>query len=49
MYSYYLSYGHAPRLRPEDRPDIDHWAGILYTALNAVPGTDACNARELDD
>ncbi|MFI5892090.1 hypothetical protein ACIA5D_18475 [Actinoplanes sp. NPDC051513] len=35
MYSYYLSYGHAPRLRPEDRPDIDHWAGILYTALNA--------------
>ncbi|MFC7274916.1 hypothetical protein ACFQS1_13045 [Paractinoplanes rhizophilus] len=44
MYSYYLSYGHAPRLRPEDRPDIDHWAGRLHDALTAelalagVPG-----------
>ncbi|WP_433384632.1 hypothetical protein ACQPZX_24135 [Actinoplanes sp. CA-142083] len=44
MYSYYLSYGHAPRLRHEDRPDIDHWAGILHTALTTevaalgVPG-----------
>ncbi|WP_246613418.1 TIR-like protein FxsC [Paractinoplanes bogorensis] len=32
---FYLSYGHSVRLRADDRPDSDHWAGQLFTELSA--------------
>jgi FxsC-like protein len=34
-YYFYLSYGHSVRLRADDRPDTDHWAGRLFTDLSA--------------
>nr|WP_221377416.1 FxsC protein [Actinoplanes polyasparticus] len=34
-YYFYLSYGHSVRLRADDRPDTDHWAGQLFTELSA--------------
>ena len=33
-YYFYLSYGHSVRLRADDRPDADHWAGQLFTELS---------------
>lgn len=33
-YYFYLSYGHSVRLRADDRPDTDHWAGQLFTELS---------------
>ncbi|GIF22185.1 FxsC-like protein [Actinoplanes tereljensis] len=34
-YYFYLSYGHSVRLRADDRPDTDHWAGQLFNELSA--------------
>ncbi|MGK5681470.1 FxsC protein [Actinoplanes sp. URMC 104] len=31
---FYLSYGHSVRLRADDRPGGDHWAGKLFTELS---------------
>ncbi|HEY0531305.1 MAG TPA: hypothetical protein VGD29_06870 [Actinoplanes sp.] len=46
-YYFYLSYGHSVRLRADDRPDTDYWAGQLFEELSdevsrlvdAEPGT----------
>lgn len=34
-YYFYLSYGHSARLRADDRPDTDYWAGHLFSELSA--------------
>jgi FxsC-like protein len=32
---FYLSYGHTPRLRDDERADTDHWAARLFAELSA--------------